>query len=79
MGDLTGTRVGSTSHHQHRHLSAEDVDQALPIQCVGSSPTKHELENFSSILRSSPRAACRSPDFTPELGICKFNATTSSF
>lgn len=78
MWDLIGTCVGSASHWQ-QHLSAKDVDQALPIQCVDSSPAQ-ELENFSCILWWSwPRAACRSPYFTPELSICKFSATTSSF
>lgn len=60
MWDLTGTCVGSTSNHCHRHLSAEDSDQALLVQCVDSSPTQHELENFPYILCwSSPRAECR--------------------
>lgn len=79
MWDLIGTCVGSASHHWHQYLSAEDVDQALLIQCVDSSPAQ-ELENLSCILCWSwPKAARRRPYFTPELSICKFGDTTSSF
>lgn len=57
MWDLTGTCVGSTSNPSHQHPSAEDSDQALLIQCVGSSLIQHELENFPCVpCWSSPRA-----------------------